>query len=578
MASFYPGLLGGDPVEVDDMSGYRDGWLRDQDGSPFASAYTPSGLLKYGQPSQYVYDWSRLAPGAPVVPYVDTTTQGLLATPSDRYPQSRPGDYYSDDDETVFDPLGVEGYMATKSPWWGVAQALMPSPMGLFMGAAAQEAERQAVERNRAQYGFEPLSLIDGYGRKYQTGIERAPAPPDSLRGKFDTAISGPLGQLVADAKQELRDVFGVQRSDVDKSTIGHPDYEVPDWLEVVDRPEAVDFEEGGAYTQLPDTALYNEADLQEIYGRHDEELGHLVGGMPELIGDLGLDVDISENPNNWTGYDPSRRAHGIYAANYARDAKVAYETGGRHPFEAPETWTDSATGLTRTNATQADRDAYREMVDEQRWADAVADDRTTGSGNRVTEGGMVDKFDQWGNLIGRMFSTEPAWNVNLTNPYTDVPGYTLNLDWEDPDYDQKTETNEAIEREFDKEAEERGLTTHAYRDVLAASPGDREAERQRLRQLAVLNPTRRNIAPVPLDYHKWKRDWTKPIGPGNRPPGSPDWSPEELDAIGAWATEDRDKGLDWDPTGPPDDPGAPGEGGDPGGGDFGFGGDDSPW
>ena len=106
MVEMYPGLLGGGPVEVDDMSGYRDTWLRDQDGSPFASAYTPSGLLKYGQPSQYDHDWSRLAPGAPVVPYVDTPTQGLLATPPNRYPGGgySPGDYGND--ETAFDPLG----------------------------------------------------------------------------------------------------------------------------------------------------------------------------------------------------------------------------------------------------------------------------------------------------------------------------------------------------------------------------------------------------------------------------------------------------------------------------------------
>ena len=575
MVEMYPGLLGGGPVEVDDMSGYRDTWLRDQDGSPFASAYTPSGLLKYGQPSQYDHDWSRLAPGAPVVPYVDTPTQGLLATPPNRYPGGgySPGDYGND--ETAFDPLGVEGYMAKESPWYTVAQALLPSPMGLFMSATAQEAERQAVERNRAQYGFKPRSLIDGYRRDFQPDITRAPAAPDSLRGKFDTAIAEPLRILAANAKRELRDVFGVQRSDGDKYTIGHPDYEVPDWLEVVDRPEAVDFEEGGAYTQLPDTALYNEADMQVLYGQHDEESGRLVGGVPSAIGDLGGDVDLRVGDRGWTGYDPSRRAYDSYAADYARDAKVAYETGGRHPFEAPETWADPATGLTRTNATQADRDAYREMVDAQRWADAVADDRVTGSENRAAEPGM---FDQWGNLISRMFSAEPAWNVSLPNPYVDVPGYTLNLDLEAPDYDQNNKTNEAIELEFDKEAEERGLTTHEYRDVLAASPDDREAARQILRKLPIVNPTKRNIARVPLDYHKWKRDWSQPIGPGNRDPESPNWSPEELDAIGAWATEDRDKGLDWDSTGPPDDPGAPGEGGDPGGGGFGFGGEDSPW
>ena len=95
--------------------------------------------------------------------------------------------------------------------------------------------------------------------------------------------------------------------------------------------------------------------------------------------------------------------------------------------------------------------------------------------------------------------------------------------------------------------------------------------ERQRLRQLAGLNPTRRNIPEknlaMPQYKPGWQRDFSQPIGPGNRDPDDPDWPGIELDMIGAWATLDRDKGLDWDPTGPPDDPGGyDAEGADPSG------------
>jgi len=440
--------------------------------SPFAGHYTDKGLLPVPATSQS-RDWEeiykdRLDPGPRVVIPPKTTPAMLEFEP---YSTDTGGVL---DEPSFFDPLGVEAYQIAKSPGFSLATKLMsafgPKGFGTFMALTGRDAERRAIEKNRAQYGLGDLSLLEGFRRDYQPDIEYA-----GLEG-VDPTWSETTSPDAMTADEHAATQYGYFPSeDEGKYDIGHPDYAAPSWLEVVDRPEA----EGGPYTQVPDTAMYNEEDLQKFYS-----------GIPSAIGDLGLQTDIRSDPNwytgeweagqpigkaldmlfntPWTGYDPQQRAYDIYTHNYARDAQRAYETGGLHPFEAPGAWTDPTTGLTRSNYTARDRDAYREMVDKRRQAEADADDRVTGEWNPVTDP-IVD--ERWNPNTHQYETVSTAdWNWDLSDKHRDIPGYTVYIDETNPDRDKLEIINQQIRDRVAAEEEKAEAAQEAEAAQVAAA------------------------------------------------------------------------------------------------------------
>ena len=479
MASWYTGLLGGDPIRGVARPDFRD-YLDPALGVAglLSSAYTDKGILPLGQ---FNFDWSRTNPGKGVVPYVDDTPSQRFLNRNDYYdPGSGPEPGDISGDEPFFDPLGVEGYLIKESPGFkfatNIGRFLGPpfSDFSTFLAITGADAERRAIELNRAQYeSAEPLGLAEGCSRDYQLDIDDMGLPEGERPG------GDPMT-----AEEHAATQYGYFPSeDEGRYAIDDEDYEVPSWLEAVERSEA----EGGPYTQVPKSSMYNEEDLARFYGHYEppggypSEYGRLVGGDPSGIGNLGLQTDIRDDPNYytgewevgksipkaldmlfntpWTGYDPARRTYDIYTHNLARDARDVYAVGGRDPLDAPAEWTDPVTGLTRSNYTQADRDAYREMEDARRWAEAASDDRVTGDWNPLTEPEMIDQYDQWGNPTGQISSAELTWNENINDPHKNEPGYHINLDWTDPDFDRKSAENDAAIAAMQARADARGVT-----------------------------------------------------------------------------------------------------------------------
>jgi hypothetical protein len=404
-----------------------------------------------------------------------------------------PADYESvespDTGPGYFDPLGVGGYLAGKSPeFWGMstAMSLVPGPYGAFAAATRAHSEARAMDLARERHGLEPLSFWEAYaptqlgGRSFEGTGDADMFSPEDYAAMAST-YGGDVG--TEEGTQSRAPVF----SGYDPINQTYDQF-------VYDHAQEV----AAHNARMADLSRLSTGELEAMV----DNISHPLGSMVANEGDLGdlmtptVDMDeelqgdlMTQDQTLTAGRDmdpwdtPMVANEGDLGDLTTIGAYGGFDLGGPGPGEqfggyvsefSPD-FVGPTMAIDDPLSTLSPKSLALDAIDKalhpttqknlrQLELSASANPNITGEWDPVTDPMMMDVYDDvTGEKIGEVSTAEMGFQESTVDPYSGLEGYELGIDTDAPGGYEAQARNEAIEAAYNKEVAEMEEISKTY-------------------------------------------------------------------------------------------------------------------
>lgn len=359
-----------------------------------------------------------------------------------------PADYESvespDTGSGYFDPLGVGGYLAGKSPEFlgmSTAMSLVPGPYGLFAAATRAHSEARAMDLARERHGLEPLSFWEAYaptqlgGRSFEGTGDADMFSPEDYAAMAST-YGGDVG--TEEGTQSRAPVF----SGYDPINQTYDQF-------VYDHAQEV----AAHNAMMGDLSRLSTGELEAMV----DNISHPLGSMVANEGDLGDLTTIGA----YGGFDPGGPGPGEKFGGYVSEFSPDF-VGPTMAIDDPLS-TLSPKSLALDAIDKALHPTTQKNL-RQLELSASANPNITGEWDPVTDPMMMDVYDDvTGEKIGEVSTAEMGFQESTVDPYSGLEGYELGIDTDAPGGYEAQARNEAIEAAYNKEVAEMEEISKTY-------------------------------------------------------------------------------------------------------------------
>ena len=366
-----------------------------------------------------------------------------------------------------FDPLGVGGYLAGKSPeFWGMstAMSLVPGPFGAFAAATRAHSEARAMDLARERHGLEPLSFWEAYaptqlgGRSFEGTGDADMFSPEDYAAMAST-YGGDVG--TEEGTQSRAPVF----SGYDPINQTYDQF-------VYDHAQEV----AAHNAMMGDLSRLSTGELEAMV----DNISHPLGSMVANEGDLGDLMTQDQTPT----VDMDEELQGdLMTPTVDMDEELqgdlmtigaygGFDPGGPWPGEIQ---IDPTMGIDDPLSTLSPKSLALDAIDKalhpttqknlrQLELSASANPNITGEWDPVTDPMMMDVYDDvTGEKIGEVSTAEMGFQESTVDPYSGLEGYELGIDTDAPGGYEAQARNEAIEAAYNKEVAEMEEISKTY-------------------------------------------------------------------------------------------------------------------